>query len=152
AIGLKLYTYAPSFDQYNLTSETKTQLSIRNSVTERWNSEIIWANTQTNSNWLQQLSTPPLAPQFTDNNLVRGELSPPLKIAELYYSDNGVPINEDKTWKYSNRFDTRRGTEEEKLFVKQGYTTAQLNFNREARYYASLGFDGGIWYGHERYD
>ena len=152
ADGLKLYTYNPSFDQYNLTEEMKTQLSIRNSVTERWNSEIIWANTQTNSNGLQQLATPPLAPQFADNNLVRGELSPPLKIAELYYTSNGLPINEDKTWSYTNRFDIRNGTEEEKLFVKAGYSTAQLNFDREPRYYASLGFDGGIWYGHERYD
>src|SRR5690606_23092327 len=40
----------------------------------------------------------------------------------------------------------------ERLFVKQDYSTAQLNFDREPRYYASLGFDGGIWYGHERYD
>jgi hypothetical protein len=31
--------------------------------------------------------------------------------------------------------------------VKPGYETAKLNFDREPRYYADLGFDGGYWYG-----
>jgi hypothetical protein len=152
ASGLKLYKYSTNIGQFELTDTIKTQLNIRNSVTERWNSEVIWANTQSYPNYLQQVATPPLAAQFTDNNLARGELSPPLKIAEMFYSENGVPINEDKDWGYANRYKLKTATSKDRLYVKNGYTTARLNFDREPRFYADLGFDGGIWYGHERYD
>ena len=30
--------------------------------------------------------------------------------------------------------------------------TAKLNFHREPRFYAGLGFDGGMWYGHTKYN
>ena len=36
---------------------------------------------------------------------------------------------------------------QDKYFIKEGYTTANLNFDREVRYYASLGFDGAVWFG-----
>src|SRR5690606_23019862 len=35
-------------------------------------------------------------------------------------------------------------------YIKEGYTTVALNFDREPRFYAYLGFDGGRWYGHGR--
>ena len=71
----------------------------------------------------------------------------PLKIADLFYTKNGVPITEDKTWNYDDRFELRKATANDKYFIKEGYTTANLNFDREVRYYASLGFDGAVWFG-----
>src|SRR3546814_489314 len=41
AAGMQLYEYLHAFNQYNLTDTIMTQLSIRNSITERWNDEII---------------------------------------------------------------------------------------------------------------
>ncbi len=63
-----------------------------------------------------------------------------------------MPINEDITWDYSSRFKLRIPEFEHRYNLKQGYTTVRLHFNRENRYYASLGFDGGIWYGQGRFD
>ena len=34
----------------------------------------------------------------------------------------------------------------------EGYTTVKLHFNRENRFYASIGFDGGSWYGQGRFN
>jgi hypothetical protein len=150
--GLKLYKYRPDFQQFNLSDTIMTQLSIRNAFCERWNSGIIWANTQTNSVGFQQLITSYLDPSNRDITITRGQLSPPLHMAELFYSNHGVPISEDKTWDYENRFALRMAVDADKLYLKNGYTTAYLNFNREPRFYADLGFDGGIWYGQGRYD
>lgn len=153
AAGFELYTYTPSLTQGNLSSTITTQLSIRNALTERWNSEIVWANTQSNSSRLQQLAQPTnLDPQNPDTQAAYGSLSAPLKIAELFYSNNGVPLNEDKTYDYNNKYELETGTEASNLLIKEGYKTVKLHFNREPRFYADLAFDGGIWYGQGYYD
>ena len=75
-----------------------------------------------------------------------------MKIAALFHTRNGVPIDEDHTWDYNGRFEMRVGTRAERYNIKEGYTTAKFNFDRENRFYGALGFDGGIWYGLGRYD
>ncbi|MEN6324056.1 MAG: RagB/SusD family nutrient uptake outer membrane protein [Proteiniphilum sp.] len=153
SLGLKLYTYQPQFSQYNLSDTTITQMSIRNAFNEKWNSEVIWANTNSPVVGLQGNSTPRgLDPALVASTGAQGNIAPPIKIAELFYSDNGVPIDEDITWDYGSRFKLRIPEYEHRYNLKQGYTTARLHFNRENRYYASLGFDGGIWYGQGRFD
>jgi hypothetical protein len=79
--------------------------------------------------------------------------APPLHIAEMFYSSNGVPIEEDNSYDYANRFTKLRvGTDEYRHYIKKDYESVQLNFDREPRYYADLGFDGCIWYGHGLYN
>ena len=151
-VGLKLYYYQPAFQQYDLSDTITTQLSIRNSVCEKWNSGIIWANTQSNSTTFQRLATTWIDPQYADNPSMTGLFSPPLRIAEMYYSDHGVPITEDKTYDYSARYSLQTAGDSDKLYIHKGYTSARLNFNREPRFYADLGFDGGIWYGQGYYN
>ncbi len=149
--GLKLYKHPSNYQQFNLTDTIQTQLSIRNSVCERWNSEIIWANTQSYCN-VQILALPVMDTRYLENYLPHGELSPPLKIAEMFYSQNGIPIDEDKTWDYEKRYNLRSAGDNEGLYVRKNYVTANLNFNREPRFYAALGFDGGVWYGQGNYN
>lgn len=152
--GNALYEYTPSLAQSQLSEQLKTQMSIRNSFAEKWNREIIWGNTQTisSTNNLQKLAATWWDPAFVDGTTVKGEFSPPLKIAEMFYSKNGVPIDEDKTYNYNGRYGVQVATTKDKLLIKEGYTTANLNFNREPRFYADLGFDGGIYYGQGKYD
>ncbi len=150
--GFRLYKYSTDFQQYNLTDTIKTQLSIRNCISERWNSEIIWANTQTSSTSLQTLMSTWWDPANLDISITHGELSPTLKIAEMFYTDKGVPISEDKTWSYNKRYSLRTAATEDQLYIRKGSTTAYLHFNREPRFYADLAFDGAVWYGQGRYD
>src|SRR5699024_4607388 len=65
---------------------------------------------------------------------------------------NGVPINEDVSWPYNERFELKQATSEDRYRIKEGYTTAKFNFDRESRFYSTLGFDGGIWFGQGNYD
>lgn len=149
--GMELYTHPKNYQQYNLTDTMVTQLSIRNSLCERWNSEIIWANTQSYCS-IQGTALPAMDVTKPENFVPRGEFSPPLKIVEMFYTEHGVPINEDATWNYSERYNLSKAGFDDKLYIKNGYTTANLNFKREPRFYADLGFDGGIWYGQGNYD
>src|SRR5690606_11373146 len=57
-----------------------------------------------------------------------------------------------RSWGYANRYNTKVATALDQYEIENGYTTARLNFDRENRFYASVGFDGGVWYGQGRYD
>lgn len=151
--GAKLYYFQGNVAQGALSDTIRTQLSIRNSLAERWNGEVIWANTQSESSDLQRLaSIGGLNPAYGDNVASSQSLAAPLKIVEMFYSNNGVPITEDKTWNYASRYDLIKATAKDQLYIRNNYTTAALHFNREPRFYADLAFDGGVWYGQGRYD
>lgn len=150
--GNELYYYNQSITQYNVSPEITTQMNIRNSLCEKWNKEVIWANTQSMTTSLQNYATPRgLDPAFIGTNTLYGDYSIPLKIIENFYSKNGVPITEDKDWDYSKRFDLSVVPDTDRYEMIPGYTTANLNFDREPRFYADLAFDGAIWYGQGRY-
>lgn len=151
AAAFVLYTHYPNYQQFQLTDTIRTQLTLRNAVCERWNNEVIWANTQSYCA-IQGSAMPPLDSRYPENYVLRGDYSPTLKIVELFYSHHGVPINEDRTWGYNDRYQLREGTSEDQLYIRRGYTTVNLHFNREPRFYASLGFDGGVWYGQGIYN
>jgi len=144
--GMELYYY-PTSALTNLTDTIITQMSLRNAFCERWESEIIWANTQSLSTEIQQYSAPKLNPAFRDAPGIRSIIGVPLKIAKLFYTHHGVPISEDKTRIPNDIYSLRTGNIDEKLYVKSGTTTVDMHFDREPRFYAYLGFDGGIWYG-----
>ncbi|WP_417885794.1 RagB/SusD family nutrient uptake outer membrane protein [Zunongwangia sp.] len=141
--GSSLYEFPGS--AFTLSDTTETKLSIRNAVTERWNSEIIWNNTLSTTTDLQRYSMAPLSLEHNHND-ARKILSPTLKMARMFYSKNGVPINEDKTLDFTNFEELQEAGEEDRFNIKEGYKTSRLNFDREPRFYADLGFDGAIWY------
>jgi hypothetical protein len=150
--GIKLYKYAPIVNTFNLAPSTIIQMGIRNSVTEKWNSEIIWANTNSMATEVQALAQAYVDPTRLTNMGARSVLSPTLKMAELFYTENGVPINEDHTWDYDGRYNVKTAATADRFNLQPGYETASLHFKRENRFYANLGFDGGVWYGQGRYD
>lgn len=125
---------------------TRVELNIRNAICEKWNNELIWGLT-TGGNptyWMQLFACPEIDPA-TFNLDLKGKLAPPLKMAELFYTENGVPIDEDKTWDYADRFNLRTATNADSG-IQSGYQTVGLHFNREKRFYADMGFDGCKWY------
>jgi hypothetical protein len=150
--GNKLYVYNPVVNQYNLSKQTMTQMNIRNAVAEKWNPEIIWGNTQSWTRALQSYCQARIDPARIANFSFKGFLAPTMKMAELFYTENGVPIEEDNTWDYNGRFNLQTAAESDRFNIKQGYTTVKMHFGRENRFYANLAFDGGIWYGQGKFD
>ncbi|MDR2038044.1 MAG: RagB/SusD family nutrient uptake outer membrane protein [Bacteroidales bacterium] len=150
-IGLKLYEY-PGSRQYRLTDTIMTQMSLRNAINDRWNDEIIWGDTKAQVTTFQTLAAPKLDTRYQDHSGMRQYFGPPLKIAEMFYSSNGIPINEDSSWEYNTRYSLRVANANEGLYVREGAQTSRLHFDREPRFYAWLGFDNGMWYGQGNYD
>lgn len=151
--GYKLHYYQSNLSPYSLSDTTLTKLSIRTAVTEKWNSEVIWGQTTRMEGHIQKLCFPRgLDPSKRNNASVKGYCAPPLKIVNMFYSNHGVPIKEDKTWDYAGRFDLKEVDSSQMYNLKLDYTTAKLNFDREPRFYADMGFDGSLWYGQGKND
>jgi starch-binding outer membrane protein, SusD/RagB family len=145
--GNKLYTFSNSL--VSLTDTLYTEMSIRNAVCEKWNQEVIWGNPNSRPGGttnLQDLCMPRLDPNQLGNQTPLGQLAPTMKMVELYYSHNGVPINEDVTYDYANRYSLRTAVDSEGEYLQSGYQTAIVNFDREPRFYADMAFDGSQWF------
>jgi hypothetical protein len=143
-----LYHYIPGALS-TMSPEIQLNYTLRNAVTEKFNSEIVWPATQ-NLEELQRWCMPLL--EMGNYGGAASELGATLKIAEQYYTRNGLPINEDPDWDYAGRYATQTAGADHKAYIKTGETTAKLNFDREPRFYASLGFDRGIFEGSGRTD
>lgn len=132
---------------FKLSDTTITQMNIRNSICEKWNTETVWGNSNANGNVLQTITTGTIDPKNVNNkNGYGGKLYATMKMAEIFYTKNGVPIEEDKTLDFSEKNKLRTATVDEGFNIETGYETARINFDRENRFYADLGFDGGVWY------
>ncbi len=145
--NIKLYD--GSNIDYRLVDTLKRTLTIRKAFNERWNSELIWGNTQTPSSLtsiFQQLCMPNMT-EFTHSLGGYRFIGVPLKIVDQFYTRNGLPTENDMEWTTINPMELKDGTDDHAYYLKKGYTTVRLNFNREPRFYASLGFDGGTWLG-----
>ncbi|MDR1224927.1 MAG: RagB/SusD family nutrient uptake outer membrane protein, partial [Tannerella sp.] len=132
----------------------KQETNYRQAICDRWNSELIWGGTNHNYGILARDATPRIIPKTaTALSHVTGEWSPTLELVNKYYSSNGVPIEEDKEWTtngwYSNRYAIRPepSSGDDIYRIKEGQNTVYLHFNRELRFYASIAFDKGIFFG-----
>lgn len=151
--GFKLYNFELTQQTRNINDTTRLKMNIRGTLTDRWNSEIIWANTGSTTGSLQEWCAPKaLSKSQTAYSKPNGSTAVTLNLASLFYTDKGVPIDEDKTWDYRNRFELRQIGHDERYNLKEGDTTVAFNFHREPRFYGSLGFDRGTWFGQGRYD
>lgn len=146
--GMTLYQYVTLRD---MPEQILNEYTIRGSVTDKdWNSELIWGSV-INPGGMQKYAQAYLDP---DKLQVGGHihlvLGVNMKVAKQFYTSNGVPIEEDATW-IGRDLEKLRTAKDEESYVIKG-TTAQFNFDREPRFYASLGFDRGVWYGSGRLD
>lgn len=138
-----------------LSDSTIFAFQVRGAVTERWNDEIIWGNSRTNNHAnLQRLSFP----QFNIiNNGGGGGLknwAPTLGMVEQFYSKNGLPIEDDADWvakleykRQTGVWARRTATAAERQYIRQGRETIELHFDREPRFYGSICFDQGTYFG-----
>ena len=146
AQGHDLYTY-PGVDPFRKDPAVKkyiedfgsTYINLRMVLVDDWNKEIIWASVkdENDGNGIQRHGVP----HGIDNRPKSethpvGGLGPTLTAAKIFYTKNGLPPEEDPdlgyTWDAAGR-----------MTVPAGEETCNLHLNREARFYANIGFDRG---------
>jgi hypothetical protein len=149
AAGLHLNTnFVPAPGVSNLPDSLKRVLTCQNALTQKWdtNPELIWSLSNI---WHgQEYCIPRLTQKANQNdNQNPAYYAVPISTTDLFYTKNGVPIDEDKSWDYADRNQLRTGDAANFFYIKQGYQTIKAHFDREPRFYGSIGFDGGIWFG-----
>lgn len=142
--GIKLYNFSNLL--VDISDRQRLEMDLRNALCEPWNEELIWGFTNGTGSGIQLQAMPRLNPAYPSNETPLGQISPTLAIAESFYTRNGLPIDEDRTWDYAGRFALRTAESSELDYIQQGYTTASLHFQREPRFYSSVAFDGALWY------
>jgi hypothetical protein len=162
AAGHCFYNYQIISPNITMSETTRQKCKLRGAITEKFNSEIIWPSVAS-TNELQHKA----AASFDtySSNMYPAEIGPTIKVIEEFYTKNGIPINEDQQWiswvgenfvqRYEHRVaSTEEGSgidgvsslsEDHKYYIASNESTAKLNFYREPRFYAWIGFDRGIW-------
>lgn len=153
ANDIRLYQPSDYMQTKPMSDTTLLINTLRSAVSDQQNTnvELIYGNTSypSGSN-VQRHCLPRFEAGSAANATSR--LAVPLHIVDLFYSSNGLPLEDDQSWsendKYNNRFQTLRvGDESHRYVIQLGEITSQINFDRELRFYAALGFDRGKWYG-----
>lgn len=156
--NIRLYQMGDYSTGKSLSDETMQVNMLRSSVSELWNCEIIWACTPALVESGFQSSCIPRLENGT-TALTYGTLSLPFSTVDLFYTKNGLPIEHDPSYykdgmhlpfkysAYNESFTEHYDYNYNFRYVIDNETTAGMNFDREPRYYASVGFDRGVWYG-----
>ncbi|MCI6828907.1 MAG: RagB/SusD family nutrient uptake outer membrane protein [Prevotella sp.] len=90
--------------------------------------------------------------QSSDNTMYNsscyGSLSPTIKMVEMYYTDRGLPIDEDPNWDYNSRYaGMSRETDIAKYegVIPENTPVLNLHLRREPRFYADIASDRTYW-------
>ena len=149
--GTSMYLFngdVPVFDSQNYINPfIQSQYDLRYSITDPWNSELIWGNSNpvTGGQWWQmQAGALMKNPSASSGEAAWQWIAPTLRMAELYYTKNGLPIDEDISFEYEDRYSVTPISFIQRYQAQFGQRTAKLNLNREPRFYSSLAFDRGL--------
>lgn len=130
----------------DISDTLKRECIIRSIFSDRNSPELLWGSTNFTFAQRYQRMCVPLLIQVTSSNPVSQFYASTLRMAELFYTNNGVPIDEDLNYDFENRYSLRTSVTGEGDFVRSGEQTAVLHFDREARFYASIAFDRGTYF------
>ena len=126
----------------------------RFSIVAPWNEELLWGYSgldyegeggfahATNMRSVAEPTTASYAWQW---------LGADYRMDELFYTKNGVPIEDDNTFEYNNRLEITEIPEDtyHKGYMQAGEKTIKLHLNREPRFYAWMVVDRSIWRTHD---
>lgn len=80
------------------------------------------------------------------SSMLFGDLGTNIKMVNKYYTANGLPMEEDKTWKYGNGYTMSQ--EKDPAYtnvIPLGEDVLSLHLQREPRFYASIAAPGLYW-------
>lgn len=127
------------------TAILNTMKSVENSVLSRFgNPEFIIEAKGANRYILFLPLLKSSSPHYTPD--VTGAASPSMKMVEMFYTENGLPIDQDQKWGYANRY--KMSQETSVLYanvVPLKTDVLRLHLRREPRFYANIAADRTYW-------
>lgn len=167
--GHGLYTYEKDPYLYDRDAFSKnkhrmqTLYDLRMMNVDPWNKEVVWGYSNLdyyNQGELANSTNIRLPEGYGDGVTNTATFSwqwmaATYRMTERYYTENGLPIDEDLTFDMSKRQEIvttpGQGTADyDSLYgiIQPGVKTINLYLNREPRFYANLGITGGYWRAH----
>ncbi|MDR2681239.1 MAG: RagB/SusD family nutrient uptake outer membrane protein [Tannerella sp.] len=179
--GFGIYKYPvtkniPKYDWEDMAvapERMQTLYDLRYTPVDAWNNEVIWGYSNFEQftwadnyeRWLdiQTASTPKLPNkpiysgegEFEAKGNVFGSgnwLAASYRMAERFYTKNGLPIEDDRNFDYSNRYDivttpavTDPAYADIAGIMQPGIETVKLHLGREPRFYTSLAVSGSYF-------
>jgi len=144
--GHELFDFRKLPEAAIVSEATILSMQSKRRATERWNPEIIWGDPQGNTSTLQRFALPSWIHWNTYAASFKS-WAPTLETVKQFYTNHGVPIDEDKDWEGIDLYGLRKADDSQEYYIEKGYTTINLHFNREPRFYGAIAFDGGKYYG-----
>lgn len=137
--GYKLYM-KDDYNNGNLEPAEPVQHRLRYNIIEPGNPEIIWADCRGEGYYgLQNKSTP-----YSSASAWNG-VAPTLAMLKRFYTKNGLPLEEDPSVSMDHIYDVVPVDAAHASEASVGQHTIQFNLDREPRYYAWVGFQGGFY-------
>lgn len=136
--GYRIYEMKPGMQSSSPEPQDLTQRTLRFMFMDKENStEVLFAETRKSGAYgIQRKSLPYLSYGAWNG------IAPTLTMIERFYTDKGLPIEEDPDFEYENRFsivDFPNGAT-----YGEGKTLA-MNLNREPRFYSWISFQNGYY-------
>lgn len=156
AQGKKLYEFSGQVKFWDQDDWEKSEImkycyNNRFSINDPWNSEVVWGYSNiyyTSSRSIAAASNLRGDPDDPNNASFSFQwLGASFRMSELYYTRNGVPVDEDKTFDYDHRLDITTIPDDTYHlgYMQPGEKTVNLYLNREPRFYAWMAVDRCIW-------
>jgi len=168
ANGRDLYVYEKPiyiYDEEDMElnpDQLKTLMDLRMLICDPWNKELLWglsyySNTENSLGSATNIMCPTgyVSPNTWTVLGSNNWLGASYTMLERYYTANGLPVDEDKTFNRNTMHDivTTPWAETPEYIpiaglMQPGAPTINLYLNRELRFYANLGITGGYWRSH----
>ncbi len=155
--SLSLYEFDPAYHALEVSDKTIQELTLRGQITQNQNNtELVWG---IGRQYVKNLIFYASAPLYDS----QGGISPgsfndlhgaTMNVTDGFYTRNGVPIDEDKSYNYAQMYNLTSVPSEDAFYFndESDVRVPIYNTSREPRFYAYLGFDQGRYYSREQPD
>lgn len=138
AAGIRLYISDDSRNFPNLPEPAdQTQRALRFNAVDKNSKEAIWIDARAEGRYSLQNKSRPFWTGRTWNGI-----APTLAMLDRFYTENGLPIDQDPNFEFNNRFDVVTFPAGD---INGEGETSLMNLRREPRYYAWIDFHGGYY-------
>lgn len=135
--GYRLYASSDAVDPSMPEPKDPTVRTLRFNILDKANKETIWAETREEGNFSIQGKSRPWWLRRSFNGIC-----PTLAMLDRFYTENGLPIDQDPSFKYESRFTIENFPDGN---IHGEGQTSYMNLHREPRYYAWISFHGGYY-------
>lgn len=133
------------------TPMLNTIMDVRQSSIDRRlsNNEVLLAFTPKDNGTAEAYKMPFIPQTFNSGSLydsdAKGCFGASMKMVEMFYTDHGVPIDEDKQWLSSPYTLSKESDSRYQNVVPMNTNVLTLHRRREPRFYADIAADGTYW-------